>query len=153
MISSLFYGVCFLIVLLNPSIRIKIMAGICLAYIVIENLILWYTVTNVVNFDITLYHTFGWILDSTLLFAVGCVLRGRRQILIISSAIPLMVSQVLAIQYPSLFSPTIYQWIVENAHMYFIEMFIFAHAWKDNTIKEWLKTGTVLGLVVAAHLV
>lgn len=153
MVTALFYGACFIIMFFNPCVKAKIMAGLCLAYLVLENMILWYTSTNVENFDITFYFSIMWLLDSALLFAVGCVVRGKRQILIVSTTIPILAIQVLTIQYPYYFPEWLYEFALTEAHMYFIEVFIFAHVWTDNTIKEWIKTGSVLGLVICAHLV
>ena len=153
MITALFYGACFIIMFFNPCVRGKILAGLCLAYLVFENLILWWTSTNVVNFDITFYFAIMWLLDSALLFAAGCVIKGKRQILIVATAIPLLVVQVLAIQYPYYFPPWLYEFSLTEAHMYFVEVFIFSQVWSDNTVKEWIRTGSVMGLVLLAHLV
>lgn len=151
MIASVLYGLCFLIILLNPDNRTKIMAGLCLAYLFINNLIFWYFL-NAEFFDITFYLNICWALDSTLLFAVGCTVKGLRQILVIALSVPLMLCQVFVIQYPSLFPEYLYVFAVQGAHGYFIEMFIFVHSWQDNTIREWLKTGSVLCLVFMAHM-
>jgi len=151
MISSIFYGSCFLILASQPDIRTKVMAGLCLAYLILNNLLFWYF-SQSEFFDLTLYFNICWALDSTLLFAVGCTIRGLRQILIILLAVPLMLIQVFVIQYPALFPEQLYVFAIQDAHMYFVEMFIFVHSWKDNTVREWLKTGSVLCLVFATHL-
>lgn len=152
MISSFFYGLCFIIILMNPDKRTKLMAGLCLAYLFISNAIYYYFLYSEF-FDITLYFNICWALDSILLFSVGCTIRGLRQVLIISASLPLMLCQVFVIQYPALFPEYLYTFAVHDAHMYFIEMFIFVHSWQDNTISEWIKTATVLALVSIVHLV
>ena len=128
------------------------MAGLCLAYLVLENLIFFFFQQAEI-FDITLYFTTAWALDSILLFTVGLSIRGLRQIAIVALALPLMLVQVFAIQYPLLFPDWVYSFAVQEAHRYFIEVFIFVYSWKDNKVSEWLRTGSVLSLVIAAHLV
>lgn len=151
MISSLFYGLCFLIIMTRPEVRTRVMAGLCLAYLFIGNLVLWYFSSSEF-FDITLYLNICWALDSILLFGVGCTIKGLRQVCIIILSLPLMLIQVFAIQYPALFPDYLYVFAVQDSHMYFIEMFIFVHSWRDNTVKEWLKTASVLCLVFVTHL-
>ena len=129
------------------------MAGLCLAYLVLENLMFLLFSLKAELFDITLYFTSSWALDSILLFLVGCTIRGARQITVVALSIPLMLIQVFAIQYPAMFPIWIYTFAVQDAHRYFIEMFIFVYSWKDNTVAEWIRTGSILGLVLAAHLV
>lgn len=152
MITSIIYGLCFVILATRPDAGAKIMAGLCLAYLVLENLIFWFF-GGAEFFDITLYFTTAWALDSILLFAVALLVRGYRQIAVLVLALPLMLVQVFAIQYPILFPDWIYSFAVQDAHRYFIEVFIFVYSWKDNTVPEWLRTGTVLALVIVAHLV
>lgn len=152
MITSILFGLCFVILATRPDAGAKIMAGLCLAYLVLENLIFWFF-SGAEFFDITLYFTTAWALDSILLFAVALFVRGYRQIAILAMALPLMLVQVFAIQYPILFPDWIYSFAVQDAHRYFIEVFIFVYSWKDNTVSEWLRTGTVLALVIVAHLV
>ncbi|MGX4995858.1 hypothetical protein [Enterobacter hormaechei] len=152
MITSILFGLCFVILATRPDAGAKIMAGLCLAYLVLENLIFWFF-SGAEFFDITLYFTTAWALDSILLFTVALFVRGYRQIAILAMALPLMLVQVFAIQYPILFPDWIYSFAVQDAHRYFIEVFIFVYSWKDNTVSEWLRTGTVLALVIVAHLV
>lgn len=152
MISSLFYGACFMIILLHEDLRVKCMAGICLAYLVIENLMVYYVSTFILNFDITLYFTAVWALDSILLFSVACVVRGLRQKVTIALGLPLLFVQVFAIQYPDILPEYLYTFAVQSAHLYFIEVFIFSFAHKDNTVTQWLRTGTILALVFVVHL-
>lgn len=130
----------------------KVMAGLCLAYLILENLMFWFF-SGVYDYDLTLYLTTAWALDSILLFAVGCALRGFRQIAIVALSLPLMLIQVFAIQYPSLFPEWAYVFALQDAHRYFIEMFIFVYSWKDNKVAEWIRTGLVLCLVLFSHLV
>lgn len=152
MISSLFYGVCFMIILLHEDLRVKVMAAICLTYLVVENLVVYYASTYVLNFDITLYFSAVWALDSILLFSVACVVRGLRQKLTIALGLPLLFVQVFAIQYPDILPEYLYSFALNSAHMYFIEVFIFSFAHKDNTVTQWLRTGTIIALVFTVHL-
>lgn len=152
MITSIFYGLCFLILATREDVGARVMAGVCLAYLLIENLMLWFF-SGSFFFDISFYFTIAWALDSILLFVVGCLIRGWRQFAIVSLAIPLMMIQVFAIQYPTFFPEYIYIFAVHDTHRYFIEVFIFVYSWKDNTVSEWLRTGSVFSFVVAAHLV
>lgn len=152
MITSILFGLCFVILATRPDAGAKIMAGLCLAYLVLENLIFWFF-SGAEFFDITLYFTTAWALDSILLFAVALFVRGYRQVAVLALALPLMLVQVFAIQYPILFPDWVYSFAVQDAHRYFIEVFIFVYSWKDNTVSEWLRTGTVLALVIVAHLV
>lgn len=152
MITSIFFGLCFVILATRPDAGAKVMAGMCLAYLVLENIILWFF-SGAEFFDITLYFTIVWALDSILLFAVALCIRGYRQVAVLILAVPLMLVQVFAIQYPFLFPDLIYSFAVQDAHKYFIEVFIFVYSWKDNRVSEWLRTGTVIGLVLAAELV
>lgn len=152
MITSILFGLCFVILATRPDAGAKIMAGLCLAYLVLENLLFWFF-SRAEFFDITLYFTTAWALDSILLLTVALFVRGYRQIAVLALALPLMLVQVFAIQYPILFPEWIYSFAVQDAHRYFIEVFIFVYSWKDNTVSEWLRTGTVLALVIVAHLV
>jgi len=130
----------------------KKIAGLCLVYLATENILFWFFCGSYF-FDITLYFSLTWALDSILLFFVGCSARGWRQITVVSFAIPLMLVQVFAIQYPDLFPDWLYTFSVQDAHQYFIEVFIFIYSWKDNKVTEWLRTGSVLSFIIAAHLV
>lgn len=152
MVTSIFYALCFLILATRKGTGIKVVAGLCLAYLCIDNLLL-FLLSRSELFDITFYFTTAWALDSTLLFVVGLSVRGIRQITILALALPLMLIQVFAIQYPIFFPDWIYAFSVNDAHKYFIEVFIFVYSWKDNTVSEWLKTGSVLALVTVTHLV
>lgn len=152
MITSILFGLCFVILATRQDAGAKVMAGICIAYLVLENLMLWFF-SGAEFFDITLYFTTAWALDSILLFVVALFVRGYRQIAVLALALPLMLVQVFAIQYPFLFPEWVYSFAVQDAHRYFIEVFIFVYSWKDNTVPEWLRTGTVLSLVIVAHLV
>jgi hypothetical protein len=152
LITSIVYGLCFAILLLGVNKNIKIMAGLCLAYLVSENLVYWYFLTHNWMFDFNLYLTICWALDSALLFGVGCVLSGTRQKLMAALALPLMLVQVFAIQYPMLFPEYVFTFAARSGHMYFIEAFIFCSALKDNTVKEWLSTSSILFFVIVAHM-
>lgn len=152
MTVSILYGLCFIILATRNGGGVKVIAGLCLAYLFLEYVIFWFY-AQAAFFDITLYFTTAWALDSILLFVVGLSIRGKRQIAIVALSIPLMLVQVFAIQYPYLFQDWIYTFAVQDAHRYFIEVFIFVYAWKDNKVAEWIRTGTVLALVLAAHLV
>lgn len=127
------------------------MAGLCLAYLVSGFLIADFAY-HAENYDLTLFLAVNWALDSILLFAVALTLRGLRQILIICLAVPLLFVQVFAIQYPDLFPQYVLDFAFQSASSYFIEVFIFVHSWKDNTVKEWLKTGSVWCLVLVPHI-
>lgn len=152
MITSIVYGLCFIVLLFGVNKNIRVMAGLCLAYLVSENLVYWYFLTHNYLFDFNLYMTICWALDSALLFGVGCVLSGLRQKLMAGLAVPMMLVQVFAIQYPMLFPEYIFNFAAHSGHMYFIEAFIFCSALKDNTIGEWLRTSSILFFVVAAHI-
>lgn len=152
MITSIIFGLCFVILATRPDAGAKVMAGLCLAYLVLENLMFWFF-SGSEFFDITLYFTTAWALDSILLFTVALFVRGYRQIAILALAVPMMLVQVFAIQYPIFFPDWIYSFAVQDAHRYFIEVFIFVYSWKDNTVSEWLRTGSVLAFVLVAHLV
>lgn len=152
MITSILYALCFLILATRKDSGAKKIAGLCLAYIAIENILFWFFY-GAYFFDITLYFSLAWALDSILLFFVGCSVRGWRQLTVVSLAIPLMLVQVFAIQYPDFFPVWVYTFSVQEAHQYFIEVFIFIYSWKDNKVTEWLRTGSVLSFIIAAHLV
>lgn len=153
MIITLVYGLCFAILLMSTDKGIRGMAGFCLVYLISENLVYWYFKTHPWYFDITIYLTICWALDSALLFVVGCTLKGIRQKLMAAIALPMMLVQVFAIQYPMLFPDYIFVFAVQSGHMYFIEAFIFCASFRDNTVSEWIKTSTILFLVVVAHMV
>lgn len=152
MVTSIFFALCFLILASRKGTGVKVVAGLCLVYLGLDNLLL-FLFGRAEVFDITLYFTTAWALDSTLLFAVALWVRGIRQITVLVLALPLMLIQVFAIQYPILFPDWIYAFTVNDAHKYFVEVFIFVYSWKDNTVTEWIRTGTVLSLVTLAHLV
>lgn len=151
MVTSIFFALCFLILASRKGTGVKVVAGLCLAYLCLDNLVLYFF-SNAETFDITLYFTTAWALDSTLLFAVALWVRGFRQVAILALALPLMLVQVFAIQYPILFPDWIYVFAVDDAHKTFIEVFIFVYSWKDNTVSEWLRTGSVLSLVAVTHM-
>lgn len=152
MIITLIYGLCFLVLASRKEVGARAMAGLCLAYLICENIIL-YTFNSIQFFDLTLYFTICWTLDSILLFVAGMIVRGLRQTLMLVLALPLLLAQVFVIQYPALFPDWLYVFAIQEAHKYFIEVFIFIYSWRDNTVPEWLRTGTVLTLVVSAHLI
>lgn len=152
MITAIIYGICFVILATRKESGTKIMAGLCLAYLVLENLILWFFSMQI-DFDITLYFNVIWTLDSILLFTMGCTVKGLRQKLIVCLSIPFMLIQVFAIQYPELFPLWVYEFAFRDAHKYFIETFVFVYSWKDNTVPEWIRTAVVIFLVIIAHMV
>lgn len=152
MITSLFFGACFLIMATRKDRRVKVVAGICLAYLFLENSIL-FLFEGLENFDITLYLSLTWVLDFLFLFCLALVSKGLRQTLILILSVPLVLVQVFPIQYPSLFPDWVYVFSIQSAYRYFIEVLIFIYSWKDTTVQEWIRTGTVLGLLSVSHLV
>lgn len=152
MITAIIYGLCFVILATRRESGTKMVAGICLAYLIIENIILYYF-SGMIVFHISLYFNVLWALDSILLFTLGCTVKGLRQKLIVGLSIPFMLVQVFAIQYPELFPLWVYEFAFKDAHKYFIEVFVFVFSWKDNTVPEWIRTAIVIFLVLIAHLV
>lgn len=152
MITSIFFGLCFIILASRKDAGARVVAGISLAYLLLENILLYFSL-QAEFFDLTLYLTTTWALDSVFIFMIAAFAKGPRQILVVALALPLMLVQVFAIQYPNLFPDWVYSFAIQDAHRYFIEVFIFVYSWKDNTVTEWLRTGSVLSILVVAHLV
>lgn len=152
MISSIFFLICFVTLLTKEDKGVRLMSLMCMGHIFIENGMFFYFLYHPMQFDISLYFTMCWALDSILLFLVGCVLTGAGKKATAALALPFFLCQVFILQYPSVF-PDLFNFALNSSYTTFIESFIFVSALKDTSIKEWIQTSIILFCVVAVHIV
>ena len=150
MISSALYFICFAVLLLNADKGIRIMSIFGMIHILIENIMYWWFSVHVEFFDLSLYITMGWLLDIALLFATACVLSGWKKKLTLSLSIPILFCQIIVMQFPFLL-PFALSFVINSSYQTLMEVLILCASFKDNTVKEWLKTATVVSLVVLAR--
>lgn len=152
MITSLLYGVCFLVLLTKEDRDIWLMAILCLSHMLIENGVYWYFWNHPDIFDLSFYLTLCWSLDSILMFGIACVLAGAKKKLIASSAIPFLLLQVFVIQYPDMFPSSLYSFTWSQSSSLFFESLICVCALKDTSIREWVQLCIIAFCLIAAHL-
>lgn len=151
MISSLFLLICFLVLLTKKDKGIRLMSCFCMGHLLLENSIYYFFSRNPYSFDLSLYLTICWSMDTILLFAVGCVLTGVHKKLVAALGIPFLLCQVFIIQYPSLF-PALFDFSLSSSYLNFMEAFIFVCSLKDTSVTEWLKTSIILFCIIALHV-
>ena len=152
MIISGFYFFCFFVLLLDKSFATRLLAIFGMTHIVAENSIYFWTLNHPQFFDFTLYLLMCWFLDILLIFFSACILKGWRKKLTLFVVVPTLFSQMLAMQYPLLL-PGILSFVVNSSYATSMEMIILCASFKDNTIKEWIKTGLVMSSLVLARFV
>lgn len=152
-ISTLLFAGCFLIIATRKEERARVVAAVCLAYLALENIILHLSLIGKIP-DITLHLSILWVMDFVLLFLLGVISKGIRQVSIVSMGLPLVIVQVFSLQYPEYLPANLYVFSVQSAHLYFVEILVFIYAWKEgSTVAEWFRTGTVLSLLLLIHLI
>lgn len=152
MITSLLFGVCFIVLLTKRDNDIRLMAILCLSHMLIENGIYWYFWNHPEIFDLSFYLTVCWSLDSTLLFGIACVLSGAKKKAIAASAIPFLLLQVFVIQYPDLFPSSWYTFTWSQSSSMFMESLICVCALKDTSIREWVQLCIIGFCLLTVHL-
>lgn len=151
MISSLFLIICFLVLLTKKDKGIRLMSLLCMGHIAIENAMFAFFCHRPELFDLSLYLSLCWSLDTALLFGVACVLTGLQKKLTAALAIPFLLCQVFFVQYPSLF-PDLLSFSLSSSYLNFMETFIFVCSLKDTSVKEWLKTSIIIFCIIALQL-
>lgn len=150
MISSALYFICFAVLLLNADKGIRIMSIFGMIHILLENVLYWWFSAHGVYFDLSLYMTLCWLLDIALLFGTACVLSGWKKKLTLSVSVPILFCQIIVMQFPFLL-PFALNFVINSSYQTLMEVLILCASFKDNTIKEWIKTATVVSLVVLAR--
>ncbi|UYL84825.1 hypothetical protein pEaSNUABM55_00027 [Erwinia phage pEa_SNUABM_55] len=152
MIASALYFVCFVVLLFHTDKGIRIMSVFGMIHILSENGLYWWFSEHIQYFDWNLYLTGCWFLDIGLLFSSACVLQGWRKKLTLAVSVPVLFSQMLALQYPNVL-PDIFGFVVESSYPTMMEMVILCASFKDSTIKEWLKTCVIISALVLARFI
>uniref|UniRef100_A0AAU8GFM5 Uncharacterized protein n=1 Tax=Salmonella phage vB_SEnST11_KE22 TaxID=3161173 RepID=A0AAU8GFM5_9CAUD len=150
MISSALYFLCFAVLLLNADKGIRIMSIFGMIHILLENILYWWFSVHIQFFDLSLYMSLCWLLDIALLFATACVLSGWKKKLMLSVSVPVLFCQIIVMQFPYLL-PLALNFVINSSYQTVMEVLILCASFKDNTVKEWLKTATVVSLVVLAR--
>lgn len=151
MISSVFYFLCFLILFFDENKGIKAMAIFGMAYICLENGLYWFFYQHDYLFDFTLYLLLCWFLEILFIFLSACFLEGWKKKLTLSLSLPLLFCQIIVMQYPYLI-PQVLNFVITSSYQTSMEIYILCSSFKDTTIKEWIKTSTVLGCILMARL-
>lgn len=150
MISSALYFLCFAVLLLNDDKGIRIMAFFGMVHVVLENFLYWWFSTHAQFFDLSLYMSLCWLLDIALLFFSACVLSGWKKKLTLTVAVPILFCQVIVMQFPFLI-PSLLSFVINSSYQTLMEVLILCASFKDSCVREWLKTATVVSLLVLAR--
>lgn len=152
MIISAMYLLCFAVLLFNTDRGIRVMSYFGITHILLENGFYWWFTQHIQYFDWNLYLTGCWFLDISLLFASACVLQGWRKKLTLAVSVPILFSQMLALQYPAVFLQ-VFDFAMGSSYPTMMEAIILCASFKDTTISEWLKTVSVLSLLIFARFI
>lgn len=150
MISSVFYFLCFVVLLFHVDKGIRIMSVLGMVHILIENIMLWWFSVNTQYFDLSLYLNLCWFLDISVLFGAACVLSGWKKKLTLSLAVPVLFCQIIVMQFP-LILPDLLSFVINSSYQTWMEVIILCANFRDNTVKEWIKTASVVSLLVLAR--
>lgn len=150
MISSVFYFLCFVVLLFHVDKEIRVMSVFGMAHILLENLMLWWFSVNSQFFDLSLYLNLCWFLDISVLFGAACVLSGWKKKLTLSLAVPILFCQIIVMQFP-LILPDLLSFVINSSYQTWMEVVILCANFRDNTVKEWIKTASVVSLLVLAR--
>ena len=150
MISSALYFLCFAVLLFNTDKGIRIMSVFGMIHILLENIAYWCFSNHVEFFALSLYLSIGWLLDIACLFLTACVLSGWKKKLTLALAVPVLFCQIIVMQFPFIL-PSALNFVIDYSYQTFMEITILCASFKDSTVKEWVKTATVVSLVVLAR--
>lgn len=150
MISSVFYFLCFIVLLFHIDKGIRVMSMLGMTHILIENILFWWFSVNSQFFDLSLYLNLCWFLDISVLFGAACVLSGWKKKLTLSLAVPILFCQIIVMQFP-LILPDLLSFVINSSYQTWMEIIILCANFKDNTVKEWIKTASVVSLLVFAR--
>ena len=128
------------------------MSAFGITHILSENGLYWWFTQHIQYFDWNLYLTGCWFLDIGLLFASACVLQGWMKKLTLAVSVPVLFSQMMALQYPEVL-PQVFDFVTGSSYPTMMEMVILCASFKDTTITEWLKTAAVISLLVIARFI
>lgn len=151
MISSLFYFIAFAILCTSAEKGIRAMSIFGMVHILLENVIYWFFSVNILLFDLSLYLTLCWLLDIAFIFASACVFSGWKKKLTLALSVPLLFCQIIVMQFPDLLPGTL-DFVINSSYQTAMEIYILCSSFKDNTIKEWIKTSSVWSCLVLARL-
>lgn len=150
MISSALYFLCFAVLLFNTEKGIRVMSIFGMTHILLENCLYWWFSVHSSFFDLSLYMSLCWLLDIALLFGTACVLSGWKKKFTLSIAVPVLFCQIIVMQFPFIL-PFALDFVINSSYQTTMEILILCASFKDTTIKEWIKTATVVSLVVLAR--
>lgn len=152
-INYLLFSVCFIIIATRAEEGARTVGSVCIAYLALESVLFYFFRADKIP-DITLYFSILWVLDFLLLFLLGIASKGIRQVGVVSLGFPLVMVQVFSIQYPEYLPDNLYVFAIQSAHLYFVEVLVFIYAWEEgSTVSEWIRTGTVLSILLLIHLI
>ena len=151
MISSVFYFLCFAILLFHSDKGIRTMSAFGMVHIFLENTLLWWFSSNTQFFDLSLYLNLCWFLDISLIFVAACILSGWKKKLTLSIAVPILFCQIISMQFPFII-PELLDFVINSSYQTWMEAIILCANFKDTTVKEWIKTATVISLLVLARV-
>ncbi len=150
MISSALYFICFAVLLSNTEKGIRIMSVFGMIHILLENALMFWFSIHIEYFDLSLYLSLCWLLDIALLFSTACVLSGLKKKLMLSLGLPVLFCQIIIMQFPYLL-PFGLDFAINSSYQTLMEVMILCASFKDSTVKEWLKTSTIVCLVLLAR--
>ena len=151
MISSVFYFLCFVVLFFHVDKGIRTMSVLGMVHILAENIMFWWFSENSQFFDLSLYLNLCWFLDISVLFGAACVLSGWKKKLTLSIAVPILFCQIIVMQFP-LILPELLSFVINSSYQTWMEVIILCANFRDNTMKEWIKTASVVSLLVLARL-
>lgn len=152
MISSALYFICFAVLFFHTEKDMRWITIAGMIYILLENILYWWFLNNIYSFDFSIYLACCWFLDVSFLFLTACTLKGWSKKISLAVSIPILFCQILVVQSSSLF-PSLTKFAIESSYPTFVEVIIFCYSFKFNTIPEWIKTSTIVSLVVIARLI
>jgi len=152
MIITVLYFLCFAVLLFNVDKNMRYVALFGMTHIIFENGLYYWFLSNPIFFDLSLYLTGCWFLDIMLIFSSACVLEGWAKKFTLALTIPILFVQMTAMQYP-LILPWLLPFAISDAYPSMMEVVILCATLKDTTIREWLKTVTILSLLILARFI
>ena len=152
MISSVFYFLCFIVLLFHSDKGIRVMSMLGMTHIFSENMLLWWFSSNTQFFDLSLYLTLCWFIDIAFVFVAACVLSGWKKKVTLSITIPILFCQIISMQFPLLL-PGLLDFVISSSYQTWMEVIILCANFKDATVKEWIKTSSVISLLIIARII
>lgn len=153
MIASYVLLVCFLILLTKKDKSIRLISLMCMGHIIIENLLRFYFYHNISNFDFSLYLNITSFLDVFLIYGISCVVTQLKKKILVGFIVPLILCQLVVIQYPYLFPEWVFSFSINSYYINMMESFLFISSFSEtnDSIKEWLKLSLIMFCLFVIH--